>query len=420
MALDPRMILQGAQQAVAANQPLQNLLAGSQIGQALAGERQRQNLLAQQAQRAEALAPLQEQLLQQQVQAGQLDIDLAQAQQRAQEQAQSIQALKSGVDILKPFVERGDLVGAAGQLESLRKFGFDDVDIAKFDQMLATGNLDQINQQFATIETLGKAALGEGEIIKGSQRIVNIDGKQFSEVDVAQTDGALKTIRTPVGGAIVRKGTGETIEEQRLAEIEKKRLEEEAKLKVKGRLAPKVEADIIAAKEEAKSKGEKLSALNQAKAALPGLQDVVSSLRSLAPIATSTFTGKAFDIVAKEAGFGATEGATARARFISIIDNEMLPLLKQTFGAAFTVEEGKALKATLGDPDAAPEAKMAQLDSFIESKLRQIETQEREVGGDQQVTPAPQGAELQEGVIIRNPQTGERLQLVQGQWVGVQ
>ena len=65
---------------------------------------------------------------------------------------------------------------------------------------------------------------------------------------------------------------------------------------------------------------------------------------------------------------------------IAIVDNQILPLLKQTFGPAFTDQEGESLKATLGDPDATPDEKMAQLDAFIDAKMRALETQERELG----------------------------------------
>ena len=64
----------------------------------------------------------------------------------------------------------------------------------------------------------------------------------------------------------------------------------------------------------------------------------------------------------------------------------MLPLLKETFGAAFTATEGESLKATMGDPDAAPEEKMAQLDAFIAQKLRDIETKERQLSQTQELS----------------------------------
>lgn len=149
-------------------------------------------------------------------------------------------------------------------------------------------------------------------------------------------------------------------------------------------LIAKTKASIASAiqseKDAAKGRGEKESELRLAKAALPSLIGVVDSLKTLAPVATSTYSGKAFDLLAKETGFGATKGAEARAKFVAIIDNQVLPLLKQTFGAAFTATEGESLKKTMGDPDGSPGEKIAQLDSFIENKIREIEVKERELG----------------------------------------
>lgn len=71
MALDPRLTSQNIQNLLQTQRPVQNLLAGVPLGQSIAGEIQRQNILAQQA-------PVQQQLLEQQAQAGQLDIAMKQ------------------------------------------------------------------------------------------------------------------------------------------------------------------------------------------------------------------------------------------------------------------------------------------------------------------------------------------------------
>lgn len=142
---------------------------------------------------------------------------------------------------------------------------------------------------------------------------------------------------------------------------------------------PQIESAVTKARAEATRKGEVLTEFNQAKAALPGLTSAVNELRELAQMATSTIGGRVFDAAVKETGFGATKGATARAKFIAIVNNQVLPLLKPTFGAAFTVQEGEALKATMGDPNATPEEKMVQLDAFIAQKLRDIETKEAQL-----------------------------------------
>ena len=73
----------------------------------------------------------------------------------------------------------------------------------------------------------------------------------------------------------------------------------------------------------------------------------------------------------------------------------MLPLLRQTFGAAFTEREGQSLKNTLGDPDKSPEEKDAVLRSFISQKLAQVESLQRQVYGSDQQQAAP----AQEGVV---------------------
>ena len=142
----------------------------------------------------------------------------------------------------------------------------------------------------------------------------------------------------------------------------------------------RIKEKVKEAETKAKAKGEALTELDQMEAALPLLMESIGELRDLAEVATYTTGGKIWDTVVKESGFGSTEGATARAKFIAIVDNQVLPLLKPTFGAAFTVQEGESLKATMGDPDATPEAKMAQLDAFIAQKVRDIRSKKRQIG----------------------------------------
>lgn len=251
-------------------------------------------------------------------------------------------------------------------------------------------------------------------------------------------DQSFKTVETRIEGDLVT-STGETITQQRAAEVEVKQLEEEAKATGKAlgeaKTAPLVaetrstiESAVKLAVADATAKGETLTDLKRSEAALPSLRDTVNKLKDLAPIATSTLSGRLFDIAVKETGFGSTKGADARAKFIAIVNNQVLPLLKPTFGAAFTEREGEALKATLGDPDATPAQKIEQLNAFIDQKVRDVQTKQREVG--EAVTPTEQlttGApaaqppqELPEGAVIVNPQTGQRLRVVNGQLVEAQ
>lgn len=155
---------------------------------------------------------------------------------------------------------------------------------------------------------------------------------------------------------------------------------EEGKSKVQLEWRPKIQSAIKLAEKEAEARGETLTELDRAKAAMPGLVEVSDKLKKLSDIATYTTGGKLWDAALKELGFGATKGGTARKTIVSIVDNQVLPLLKETFGAAFTAAEGDSLRQTLLDPDSTPEAKKATLDAFIEQKYRNIETKERELG----------------------------------------
>lgn len=120
--------------------------------------------------------------------------------------------------------------------------------------------------------------------------------------------------------------------------------------------------------------------LAEMKATLPRLEDVVTQLSGLGKTATYTKAGQIKDAAMREAGMSPGKGAIARREYIAKIDNEILPLLRLTFGAAFTKAEGDSLKATLGDVDASPAEKDAVLRSFIDSKRAQIKTGERRVG----------------------------------------
>ena len=149
-------------------------------------------------------------------------------------------------------------------------------------------------------------------------------------------------------------------------------------------LKPTEQPEYISGKAEtivtSKELGKEKALLANLEASLPNLKNVTNQLSDLGRIATYTKAGQAADATARQLGMPMSEGAIARREYISKVDNEILPLLKQTFGAAFTQKEGETLKATLGDPDASPEEKDAVLKSFIESKIAQIETKRRRVG----------------------------------------
>ena len=155
-----------------------------------------------------------------------------------------------------------------------------------------------------------------------------------------------------------------------------------------GAITTKAPAEAEAEKQKAASQktgaalGTAQAELKERLAQLPRLEQVITELEELGKKATYTKAGQAKNIVMRELGLPVGEGAIARKEYISKVDNEILPLLRQTFGAQFTQKEGESLKATLGDPNASPEEKSAVLRSFIATKKAQIE-------GLQQQTSSP-------------------------------
>ena len=117
-------------------------------------------------------------------------------------------------------------------------------------------------------------------------------------------------------------------------------------------------------------------------ARMPQLEDTAKRLSALGKLATYTMTGRARDTLVREVGFDVPDSAVARTEYISMVDNEILPLLRETFGAQFTEREGQSLKVTLGDPNKSPAEKDAVLRSFIRTKKETINTQARKLGED--------------------------------------
>lgn len=129
-----------------------------------------------------------------------------------------------------------------------------------------------------------------------------------------------------------------------------------------------------------KAEGEDAALFESMKSKMPGLEKVVEELGQVADEATYTGAGQAANWIGKQLGFEPTDAAVARTKYIAMVDNQVLPMLRDTFGAAFTVAEGDSLRATLGDPDKTPEEKQVVLQSFIEQKKRDLEALGARVG----------------------------------------
>lgn len=416
MALDPNIILRGVQGfqqpdlGAAAQQGLKtvgifqkmrneqelaplrkSILEGQSAGLALANEKSEQALALQKENRDlvnlysfyqrnkgrfergeyEAIAQDADAVAQQRIDEGQTEADVSDTRMIAD--VMRSQDSKAITNLFQDGAKLGDLLERRGLLEE------DPAVAAAAKERFSPTTVNLAGGVTVQTTSGGKKVVSdaEGNILKGQEAAKAIKAAERQEIE-SKIEIAKETTAARLGEQA--KGVA-AIEEE----------------KVRGRVAgeaatvgtvAKIKADIAAAiqtaKDKAISRGEKLSDLNRMEAGLPGLRETVDKLKELAPIATHTLAGKLFDTAVKELGFGATKGATARAKYISIIRNQVLPLLKQTFGGSFTVDEVNRLEGTLGDPDATPEEKLAQLNSFIDNKVREIEGKKREIAGEQQ------------------------------------
>lgn len=119
--------------------------------------------------------------------------------------------------------------------------------------------------------------------------------------------------------------------------------------------------------------GEASANLADIESKMPGLERVVKQLNVLSDKATYTAAGNAVDAARRQLNISPRESAVAKAQYNAIVDNQILPLLRFTFGAQFTQKEGETLRATLGDTTKSPQEKQAILNAFIEQKRRDVD-----------------------------------------------
>lgn len=177
-------------------------------------------------------------------------------------------------------------------------------------------------------------------------------------------------------------------------------------------------------REIGKEEGIALASLRSKESKMPGISRVVDELTELSKVATYTLAGLAKDKSLKELGLPMSKGGLARAKYAAMVDNQVLPLLKDTFGAVFSVEEGKSLRATLGDVNMSPGQKVEVLNAFIVQKFEDISAAKRRLGineGESSLpnqTPMPKQSK---GPIYREGQTstgksGEKYIFRGGKW----
>jgi hypothetical protein len=205
----------------------------------------------------------------------------------------------------------------------------------------------------------------------------------------------------PVGASI--KETPEQVSTRKTeeaGEIEKAKLEQKLKLE------PEIEAAKAEAAVMGRLRGEDVDKLNYLESSIPELKGLTEEMRKVGKLSTYTTTGRLTNAVIKELGLPAREGAVARSELISMIDNQLLPMLKPTFGSAFTEREGDALKATMGDPNSSPEQRDAALNQFISS----FERQQRQLQSKLGVNPTQQTAPSTQQGASKNKYTVEIVQ----------
>ncbi len=390
MAIDPRISL-------ALQLPeTQTATQVSNIFQNNLNQAQNRRVSEQQFDQQQIINPLNAQILQQRATAGQGELETG-------VEERTLRLISESGNLLKPVIESGNNEQALSMLNNLR------TDLES--KQLPTQGTDRIIQQLQSgdsqgvlnaIDAVQQNARGRG--LLGAPQ-VSVGQRDFNaNVASVKADPNLETVKGKAAAvALGIEARASTSAQERIAEdptltsavasseakIEsaKSGAREGEKLKQQRKHLPELRKEIKLAEKAAIERGDVLSSLERSKAALPGLLNAVDQLKELAPIATSTFGGKIFDSAIKQTGFGSTKGATARAKFIAIINNQVLPLLKETFGAAFTAQEGESLKATMGDPDASPAEKMVQLDAFISQKQRDIQTRETQLGTTETQAP---------------------------------
>lgn len=133
--------------------------------------------------------------------------------------------------------------------------------------------------------------------------------------------------------------------------------------------------------EEAKNVAETQQKAKSLEASMPAFEEMAKQLNEVGKDSTYTLAGQGYDWVVRNLGLGATKGAEARERYKQIVNNELLPKLRETFGGQLSDAERENLLATLGNVDLTPKEREQAVKSFIESKKRQLEGYKRQLGG---------------------------------------
>lgn len=138
--------------------------------------------------------------------------------------------------------------------------------------------------------------------------------------------------------------------------------------------------------ERAKNIAEVQQKANSLESSLPAFEEMAKQLNEIGKDVTYTKPGQAYDWTIRQLGLGATKGANARERYRQIVNNELLPKLRETFGGQLSDAERESLLSTLGNVDLSASEREEAVKSFIESKKRQLEGYKRHLGQEKTET----------------------------------
>jgi hypothetical protein len=414
MAIDHRII---QQIGVKDNAPVLNMFQN-----ALTNNQSRKIRGAQEARQAE-LQPFRNQILQQQVSAGE-------AQAGDQQKARVLKSINDFALGNATIIDNASKTGDATQLRAamvkrsaqLQADGFSSADTDEGIAMIDAGNAGQVigglgdavnsfNQQRGRGLTASQRDAADiNKVLEGAIDPATGKLKPTEELTAAQEIAAIKV------GLIA--GEGKTTADERIVrskdltgkivdfEGKKSGAKKDAEFRSKKKFQAGITRDIKLAEAAAVARGETITDLGRAEAALPGIKSVVDKLKLLSDEATFTLAGGAWDTIAKQLFGVSTKGSTARAKMVSMVDNQVLPMLKPIFGSAFTVVEGDRLRDAMLDPDSTPESRKAQLSSFFAQMQENIAGKKRELQntGSSRV----QETEKKAGGVIKVDANGNR------------
>lgn len=274
-----------------------------------------------------------------------------------------------------------DFAGAIDNYRNSRDYVENRVNKQAYVDALNGGNQDEINSAWANYDPQGYAnhleALKQAEIA----RQTHLEDQNF------QRELQRERLQNAMEIAMLKENDNGTNTQRNVAAmVEAGYTPQEAWAMVTGGNNPTLDMSNLGKKgqeklgvETAKNYTKDLDEYNNMVSKMPELEETVSRLLDLGKKATYTAAGQGLNFFRKQLGLSPRQSAVDRAEYISMIDNQVLPLLRDTFGAQFTEREGNTLRKTLGDADTTPEEKEAQLRAFIRQKRKSIESQARKL-----------------------------------------